>query len=87
MLVAGGRRRPKGDRRVESSTQDLQPFRRSWRRAAQRETLAIAFRQRQGPMVQVRTKYDGLWPMRWSRRGTGTRAAVGAAQNLDIETV
>jgi type II secretory ATPase GspE/PulE/Tfp pilus assembly ATPase PilB-like protein/GAF domain-containing protein len=24
------------------------------------ETLAIAFRQRQGPMLQVRTKYDGL---------------------------
>ncbi len=52
------------------------------------ETLAIAFRQRQGPMMQVRTKYDGL-----------VNGAVISAEelelaqrsarrkNLDIETV
>jgi type II secretory ATPase GspE/PulE/Tfp pilus assembly ATPase PilB-like protein len=52
------------------------------------ETLAIAFRQRQGPMMQVRTKYDGLvtsavisveeleLAQRSSRR-----------KNLDLETV
>jgi type II secretory ATPase GspE/PulE/Tfp pilus assembly ATPase PilB-like protein len=52
------------------------------------ETLAIAFRQRQGPMMQVRTKYDGLV----------TNAVVSAEElelaqrsarrkNLDLETV
>jgi len=52
------------------------------------ETLAIAFRQRQGPMLQVRTKYDGLV----------TNAVISAEElelaqrsarrkNLDIETV
>jgi type II secretory ATPase GspE/PulE/Tfp pilus assembly ATPase PilB-like protein/GAF domain-containing protein len=52
------------------------------------ETLAIAFRQRQGPMMQVRTKYDGLV----------TSAVISAEElelaqrsarrkNLDIETV
>jgi type II secretory ATPase GspE/PulE/Tfp pilus assembly ATPase PilB-like protein len=52
------------------------------------ETLAIAFRQRQGPMMQVRTKYDGLV----------TNAVISAEElelaqrsarrkNLDIETV
>src|SRR5688572_8241333 len=52
------------------------------------ETLAIAFRQRQGPMMQVRTKYDGLV----------TNAVIGAEElelaqrsarrkNLDLETV
>ena len=52
------------------------------------ETLAIAFRQRQGPMMQVRTKYDGLV----------TNAVVSAEElelaqrsarrkNLDVETV
>ena len=52
------------------------------------ETLAIAFRQRQGPMMQVRTKYDGLV----------TNAVISAEElelaqrsarrkNLDLETV
>ncbi len=52
------------------------------------ETLAIAFRQRQGPMLQVRTKYDALV----------TNAVVSAEElelaqrsarrkNLDVETV
>ena len=52
------------------------------------ETLAIAFRQRQGPMMQVRTKYDGLV----------TGAVISAEElelaqrsarrkNLDMETV
>ncbi len=52
------------------------------------ETLAIAFRQRQGPMMAVRTKYDGLV----------TSAVISAEElelaqrsarrkNLDIETV
>ena len=52
------------------------------------ETLSIAFRQRQGPMMQVRTKYDGLV----------TYAVVSAEElelaqrsarrkNLDMETV
>jgi len=52
------------------------------------ETLAIAFRQRQGPMMQVRTKYDGLV----------TSAVISAEElelaqrsarrkNLDMETV
>ncbi len=52
------------------------------------ETLSIAFRQRQGPMMQVRTKYDGLV----------TNAVISAEElelaqrsarrkNLDIETV
>ena len=52
------------------------------------ETLAIAMRQRQGPMMQVRTKYDGLV----------TNAVISAEElelaqrsarrkNLDIETV
>jgi type II secretory ATPase GspE/PulE/Tfp pilus assembly ATPase PilB-like protein len=52
------------------------------------ETLAIAFRQRQGPMMQVRTKYDGLV----------TNAVIGPEElelaqrsarrkNLDLETV
>jgi len=52
------------------------------------ETLAIAFRQRQGPMLKVRTKYDGLV----------TNAVVSAEElelaqrsarrkNLDIETI
>jgi len=52
------------------------------------ETLAIAMRQRQGPMMQVRTKYDGLV----------TSAVISAEElelaqrsarrkNLDIETV
>src|SRR5262249_35855317 len=52
------------------------------------ETLAIAFRQRQGPMMHVRTKYDGLV----------TSAVISAEEleltqpsarrkNLDIETV
>jgi len=52
------------------------------------ETLAIAFRQRQGPMMMVRTKYDGLV----------TNAVISAEElelaqrsarrkNLDLETV
>src|SRR5262247_3928103 len=52
------------------------------------ETLAIAFRQRQGPLMQVRTKYDGLV----------TNAVISAEElelaqrsarrkNLDLETV
>src|SRR5690349_13705468 len=52
------------------------------------ETLAIAFRQRQGPMMGVRTKYDGLV----------TNAVISAEElelaqrsarrkNLDLETV
>jgi type II secretory ATPase GspE/PulE/Tfp pilus assembly ATPase PilB-like protein len=52
------------------------------------ETLAIAFRQRQGPMMAVRTKYDGLV----------TNAIISAEElelaqrssrrkNLDLETV
>jgi len=52
------------------------------------ETLAIAFRQRQGPMMQVRSKYDGLV----------TNAVISAEElelaqrsarrkNLDVETV
>src|SRR5688572_8451348 len=52
------------------------------------ETLAIAFRQRQGPMMAVRTKYDGLV----------TNAVISAEElelaqrsarrkNLDLETV
>jgi type II secretory ATPase GspE/PulE/Tfp pilus assembly ATPase PilB-like protein len=52
------------------------------------ETLAIAFRQRQGPMMMVRTKYDGLV----------TSAVISAEElelaqrsarrkNLDLETV
>jgi len=52
------------------------------------ETLAIAFRQRQGPMMQVRTKYDGLV----------TNAVISVEElelaqrsarrkNLDLETV
>ena len=52
------------------------------------ETLAIAFRQRQGPMMQVRTKYDGLV----------TNAVISAEElelaqrsarrkNLELETV
>ena len=52
------------------------------------ETLAIAFRQRQGPMMTVRTKYDGLV----------TNAIISAEElelaqrsarrkNLDLETV
>jgi type II secretory ATPase GspE/PulE/Tfp pilus assembly ATPase PilB-like protein/GAF domain-containing protein len=52
------------------------------------ETLAIAFRQRQGPMMQVRTKYDALV----------TNAVISAEElelaqrsarrkNLDLETV
>jgi type II secretory ATPase GspE/PulE/Tfp pilus assembly ATPase PilB-like protein len=56
--------------------------------AALTETLAIAFRQRQGPMMQVRTKYDGLV----------TNAVISAEElelsqrsarrkNLDLETV
>jgi type II secretory ATPase GspE/PulE/Tfp pilus assembly ATPase PilB-like protein len=56
--------------------------------AALTETLAIAFRQRQGAMMQVRTKYDGLV----------TNAVISAEElelaqrsarrkNLDLETV
>jgi type II secretory ATPase GspE/PulE/Tfp pilus assembly ATPase PilB-like protein len=52
------------------------------------ETLSIAFRQRQGPMLQVRSKYDGLV----------TNAVISAEElelaqrsarrkNLDVETV
>lgn len=52
------------------------------------ETLAIAFRQRQGPLMQVRSKYDGLV----------TNAVISAEElelaqrsarrkNLDVETV
>jgi type II secretory ATPase GspE/PulE/Tfp pilus assembly ATPase PilB-like protein len=52
------------------------------------ETLAIAFRQRQGPLLQVRSKYDGLV----------TNAVISAEElelaqrsarrkNLDVETV
>lgn len=52
------------------------------------ETLSIAFRQRQGPLMQVRTKYDGLV----------TNAVISAEElelaqrssrrkNLDMETV
>jgi type II secretory ATPase GspE/PulE/Tfp pilus assembly ATPase PilB-like protein len=52
------------------------------------ETLAIAFRQRQGPMMQVRTKYDAL-----VTNGVISAEELELAQrsarrkNLDMETV
>ena len=52
------------------------------------ETLAIAFRQRQGPMVQVRTKYDGLVAdavISAEELELAQRSA--RRKNLDIETV
>ncbi|HZM44621.1 MAG TPA: ATPase, T2SS/T4P/T4SS family [Burkholderiales bacterium] len=52
------------------------------------ETLAIAFRQRQGPMMQVRTKYDGLVTSAVIS-GEELELAQRSARrkNLDIETV
>jgi type II secretory ATPase GspE/PulE/Tfp pilus assembly ATPase PilB-like protein len=52
------------------------------------ETLAIAFRQRQGPMMQVRTKYDGLVTgavISGEELELAQRSA--RRKNLDIETV
>jgi type II secretory ATPase GspE/PulE/Tfp pilus assembly ATPase PilB-like protein len=52
------------------------------------ETLAIAFRQRQGPLVQVRTKYDGLVAdavISAEELELAQRSA--RRKNLDIETV
>ena len=52
------------------------------------ETLAIAFRQRQGPMAQVRNKYDGLVTnavISTEELELAQRSA--RRKNLDIETV
>ena len=52
------------------------------------ETLAIAFRQRQGPLMQVRTKYDGLVSdavISAEEMELAQRSA--RRKNLDIETV
>ncbi len=52
------------------------------------ETLAIAFRQRQGPMMQVRSKYDGL-VTNAVISGEELELAQRSARrkNLDVETV
>ena len=52
------------------------------------ETLAIAFRQRQGPMAQVRTKYDGLVvDAVISAEELELAQRSARRKNLDIETV
>jgi type II secretory ATPase GspE/PulE/Tfp pilus assembly ATPase PilB-like protein len=52
------------------------------------ETLAIAFRQRQGPMAQVRTKYDGLVANAViSAEELELAQRSARRKNLDIETV
>lgn len=52
------------------------------------ETLAIAFRQRQGPMMQVRTKYDGLVANAViSAEELELAQRSARRKNLDIETV
>src|SRR6195256_4234670 len=52
------------------------------------ETLAIAFRQRQGPMMQVRTKYDGLVNSAViSAEELELAQRSARRKNLDIETV
>ena len=52
------------------------------------ETLSIAFRQRQGPMVQVRSKYDGLVSNAViSAEELELAKRSARRKNLDIETV
>ncbi|MBI4194256.1 MAG: Flp pilus assembly complex ATPase component TadA [Betaproteobacteria bacterium] len=52
------------------------------------ETLAIAFRQRQGPLAQVRTKYDGLVSNAViSAEELELAQRSARRKNLDIETV
>ncbi len=52
------------------------------------ETLAIAFRQRQGPMLQVRSKYDGLVANAViSAEELELAQRSARRKNLDVETV